>query len=154
MRLLSPQHWAKQQKGKVKSITGEITNAQECNLQWGQNGQYKSTVPLPGNMNVATFQLAPNYKKLDIFCQEAAIDKKYQDQHPITVLEDSDNEEGERSITLAAILPYEGIWSSNESTVPCMYDLKHDPNGPDFDKFQGRHHTLDNKSQTMLDHKM
>ena len=44
-------------------------------------------------------------KKLDIFCQEAAIDKKYQDQHPITVLEDSDDEEGERSITLAAILP-------------------------------------------------
>ena len=41
VRLLSPQHWAKTQKGKQKSTTGEFTNGYKTILQWGKDGEHK-----------------------------------------------------------------------------------------------------------------
>ena len=97
-RLLSPQHWAKQQKGQYQSATGEFTNFNQCILQWGPNEEYKLSVPLSKDTNVATFMLASGYKNYDLFCQEAEIDNSKEDDSPITVTEVTDDEEVEQPV--------------------------------------------------------
>jgi hypothetical protein len=70
VRLLSTQHWAQTQKDiKPKQGTKGITNANNITLEWKQ-GKYKRTISLGRENNVATFYLAPGYKKFKAFCTE------------------------------------------------------------------------------------
>ena len=92
-RLLSPQHWAKEQRGKAKLTTGEFTNSKQSTLQWGQGGKYKLTVPLSSSTNVATLYMAPGYRNYDIYCKEAKISTTKEDQDPTTITSSIDEKE-------------------------------------------------------------
>ena len=65
-RLLSPQHWAQQTKGKAYSVTTDT----DISLVWG-DGKYKKTVPLGSNDNVATLYSTPGYEKFHTFLATA-----------------------------------------------------------------------------------
>lgn len=82
VRLLSPQHWAKERNknNKRDKDAGEKTNHKEVQLQWA-NGQHTKTIPLDPNNNVATFRLAPGFTKFQAFCVEI----KNDDKDPITL---------------------------------------------------------------------
>jgi hypothetical protein len=71
-RLLSPQHWAKTQKDKMEWGTCEHTSPSKCVLYWKQK-QYSLTIPLSKSTNVATYPLAPGYKRYDMYCHEVGI---------------------------------------------------------------------------------
>ena len=89
-RLLSPQHWARTYMAKyghkihptVRQGTGETTTMDRCQLYWDQ-GKYKLNVPFGQHDNVATFDLAPGYKKFGLFCQECKIDYATSQEEPI-----------------------------------------------------------------------
>ncbi|CAJ1959006.1 unnamed protein product [Cylindrotheca closterium] len=99
-RLLSPQHWAKSQLGRgVSSITqygiGETTTFDKCVLFWDRK-KYSLDVPLGRTDNVATFYLAPGFKRFDLFCQECNFDYDKSEEEPIIISPAgvvSDNEE-------------------------------------------------------------
>ena len=131
VRLLSPQHWAKSQKGPLKISTGEFTNGQNCVLQWGKGGEYKLTVPLSRDTNVATFSLAPGYKNFEAYCQEAAIITSEEDRHPTTLTAISDDEEEEQPAKAAANvqMPQNEAWTPSNTPATCDFDL----NGPPLD---------------------
>ena len=75
VRLLSPQHWAQEQrrsnrKGQLKY--GCDTSHNQSTLYW--EGSYKLTVPISTSNNVATFNLAPGFGKFKLFCEKAEIE--------------------------------------------------------------------------------
>jgi hypothetical protein len=89
IRLLSPQHWAQQCKGKDKwGGAGETTTAIRTTLFWN-GSESKRTIPIDRDGdNVATFRLTPGYKAFHAYCTEIG------DQHtpdsegdPLTVLD-------------------------------------------------------------------
>ena len=126
VRLLSPQHWAKEQNKHSRSTTGETTNAYECKLFWGRDSQYELSVPLSKDTNVATFELAPGYKNFDIYCKEAAIITSKEDDNPITIDGETDDEEGEPPAKAAIKPQHERDWSSTASPYNSDFSL----NGP------------------------
>ena len=80
-RLLSPQHWAKAMKKSQRPPAGvapEQTFHNRIVLNWNQS---QKTIPLD-TLNVATFHLAPGYKRFDLYCQEAKIDPDIEDTEP------------------------------------------------------------------------
>ena len=88
-RLLSPQHWAKAQLGKAGTTaserrrgTGETTTFDQCQLFW-DNRKYRLDVMIGATDNVATFYLAPGYKRFGLFCQECKIDYDQTQEEPI-----------------------------------------------------------------------
>ena len=89
-RLLSPQHWARTYLAKygkkihptVRQGTGETTTLDRCQLYWEQR-KYKLDVKLGRDDNVATFNLAPGYKKFGLFCQECKIDYATTQEEPV-----------------------------------------------------------------------
>lgn len=89
-RLLSPQHWARAYLAKygkkihptVKQGTGETTTMDQCQLYWDQR-KYKLNVKFGREDNVATFNLAPGYKKFGLFCQECKIDYATSQEEPV-----------------------------------------------------------------------
>ena len=84
--LLSPQQWAKTQVGnsyKQLEGTGETTISYNSFLFW-KNAKYILYVYLVSNENVATFYLAPGYKKFQMFCQKIVMDYENGQYHPIT----------------------------------------------------------------------
>ena len=81
-RLWSPQHVAKVQKD-IEG-TGSETNGKQVTLYW-HGKQYKKTVPLGSEDNVATFALAPGYNKFDAFCAKADLDPDLEYMDPLIV---------------------------------------------------------------------
>ena len=93
-RLLSPQHWAKSQLGKAgaksqsgipaqaKEGIGETTTFDRCILFWNDR-RNKLTVMMGATDNVATFYLAPGFKRFGLFCQECKIDYDKSQEEPI-----------------------------------------------------------------------
>ena len=65
VRLLSPQHWA-QTQNDTKPISGtrEFTDHKSCTLQWKQR-QFQRTVTLNHRSNVASFRMAPGFRKFE-----------------------------------------------------------------------------------------
>ena len=117
--LLSPKHWAKSKQRKDRADTGEHTNAYQCKLYWGDNGKYTLTIPLTQNTNIATFSLAPGYRNFNIYCKEAAIVDADDEKNPITVSNDTDDEEGESSdATALQKSTQQQSWSSTASPSP------------------------------------
>ena len=137
VRLLSPQHWAKSQKGKLQRSTGETTNANKCILHWGENKQYSLNVPLDKHSNVATFELAPGYRSYDVYCQQAQLDIKHDDLHPkVDNSPPSADEEG--GIHAQVAITHTNEWSSTHGAKQTTFDL----NGP-----QNLQHTHHHKSR-------
>ena len=127
-RLLSPQHWAKTQRGKLRQSTGEFTNSKECKLQWGTNGEYTLTVPLTTDSNVATFYLAPGYKDYDAYCQEAKISPNEDDNPSLNPIEHKD-EEGEYVAPATEPPSNKEVWNTSlHSTAKRDFDI----NGPEL----------------------
>jgi len=91
-RLLSPQHWAKahlSRHGRRNNSTqrkgiGETTTADGCKLFWNER-RNQLDIPM-GKDNVATFYLAPGFKRFDIFCKQCKIDYSQSQEEPITCL--------------------------------------------------------------------
>ena len=81
LRLLSPQHWAQQQRDRKPTYgTGETTDEEKCVLFWKQK-KFNKTVYLDRKRsNVATMRLAPGYNDFNAFCTEIGIesDVKYE----------------------------------------------------------------------------
>ena len=77
VRLLSPQHWSKElQKQKIgKTSPYSRTDDRQCTLTWG-NEKFRLTVPMDKLTNVATYHLAPGYKKFSAFCSMAKVNVK------------------------------------------------------------------------------
>ena len=77
VRLLSPQHWAKEQrrgsKRQTKPGTLSQTTDKEVTLMWNDR-KNRLTVPLSPKNNVATFHLAPGFNNYYAFCTEAGVD--------------------------------------------------------------------------------
>ena len=143
VQLLSPQHWAKSQKGKLQSTTGETTNASKCILQWGKNKKYTLDVPLDKHSNVATFELAPGYKSYDVYCQQAQINTKIDDLHPkVDHSPPSADEEGEIHAQVA--ISHAKEWSSTHGAKQTTFEL----NGPQ--KWQHIHHHSKPRDETMF----
>jgi len=100
MRLLSPQHWAqtqgkaqqyKQAKNSHKNypsphmpLCGETTDDRKCVLYWNQ-GTHTRSVTLGKADNVATFTMAPGYKKFHAFCCETEMMMKRKMMGPALV---------------------------------------------------------------------
>ena len=114
-RLLSPQHWAKQQRGKLKKTTGEFTNAFKSKLQWGTDGKYTLSVPLSTDTNIATFNLAPGYKGYDLYCKEAAITQTEEDNNPMVDPSAFDDKEEERHVKTQTTSHNNNVWSSSNT---------------------------------------
>ena len=86
VRLLSPQHWAKTQRGSKKNGhhgTLSQTTSNDITLMWNER-KNKLTVPLSKESNVGTFHLAPGYNKYDEFRCMMAME---QDDMPIISME-------------------------------------------------------------------
>ena len=86
VRLLSPQHWAKTQRGLKKNGRHGIlsqTTSNEITLMSNER-KNKPTVPLSKESNVGTFHLAPGYNKYDGFRCTMAME---QDDMPIISME-------------------------------------------------------------------
>ena len=82
-RLLSPQHWAQEQRDNHPTEgTGSETNSKQVTLFWNQR-KHRLTVPLSEHNNCATFHLAPGYSKYVAFCAESGVDIDTYDQDPI-----------------------------------------------------------------------
>ena len=134
-RLLSPQHWAKEKRGKSKITTGEFTNSQHSILQWGEGGKYKRTVPLCPSTNVATLYMAPGYRNYDIYCKEAKLIPTEEDANPHT-LSSQDAEEGKTCKIAFNPLSHRVEWtSSSNDDKPREFDL----NGPSSSKATKQH---------------
>ena len=105
VRLLSPQHWARTQVGssvKEREGTGEKTLAHKTILFWG-NGRYQLDVYLGAQDNVATFYLAPGFKKFGLYCQECKIDYDATMDDPLiadaTTAVSDDEDDGDDDVT-------------------------------------------------------
>ena len=105
VRLLSPQHWARTQIGssvKEREGTGEKTLAHKTILFWG-NGRYQLDVYLGAQDNVATFYLAPGFKKFGLYCQECKIDYDATMDDPLiadaTTAVSDDEDDGDDDVT-------------------------------------------------------
>ena len=134
VRLLSPQHWAKSQQGKLKISTGETTNSKECKLHWGEDAKYTLTVPLDRQSNVATFELAPGYRSYDIYCQQAAINVRDKDENPEkSPFTPSDDEEGELYAQMT--ISTKRDWSSPNGAKEADFNM----NGPSAHKLRHYH---------------
>ena len=108
LRLLSPQHWAKTQSGGLRphgpamtvlghgARAGELTTSKSCTLFWN-HGRNRLTVPLGPMDNVATFHLAPGFRRFALFCQRAQIDYSNTMDNPLiadsTLISDDEEEE-------------------------------------------------------------
>ena len=94
VRLLSPQHWAQEQRRSNKRGPfkyGCDTSHKESTLYWEDN--YKLTVPISTSNNVATFNLAPGFGKFKLFCEKAEIEYDKECESPLIcnpVEDDSD----------------------------------------------------------------
>ncbi|GFH52929.1 hypothetical protein CTEN210_09405 [Chaetoceros tenuissimus] len=85
VRLLSPQHWAKVQKGNKKHLKPfSRTTATDVTLVWN-NQASKLTVPLSKESNVATLRLSPGYEKFHAFCAECESNSNKEDYNPLLV---------------------------------------------------------------------
>ena len=129
VRLLSPQHWAKHQPDcKPLSSPRSITTHDSVTLEWGQR-QFKRTIPLDKDTNVATFRLAPGYKIFSIFCAEAGLDSQTNDSDPLMVHETtiiSDDERDNDAVTPDSTRP--NPWRvqqpvNNSTPTPTTFDL-------------------------------
>ena len=73
VRLLLPQHWAKNAgHGKPKrngAFAGETTTNKKCTLWWNSK-KFKLTIPLSKRENVATLHSAPGIHCFEVFCQK------------------------------------------------------------------------------------
>ena len=87
VKLLSPQHWAKAIKSATGNKAWETTNHKCCVLNWpGSDGNmHVKTIPLSESNNVATFTLAPNFKRFQAFCAEAGLDPTTEDSNITTL---------------------------------------------------------------------
>lgn len=135
VRLLSPQHWAQQQRDKTRG-TGEYTDDKECVLYWN-NRTYKRTIPLDRDQNVATFNSTPGFKKYMAFCiDNNLLDDPWHSQdllcHDATMVSDDDDDdissdgfkdpEGENH--------YTDEWKDESpfhTTVPRTFDVSQNP---------------------------
>lgn len=89
-RLLSPQHWAKTQTTRGNSQThrqgtGETTTYDNCRLFWDRK-KYSLDVPIGKTDNVATFYLAPGFKRFQLFCQQCNLDYDQLEEEPVVAL--------------------------------------------------------------------
>ena len=87
-RLLSPQHWAKTHLSRhgrranamERQGIGETTTVDGCKLFW--NNRRNELDMEMGQDNVATFNLAPGFRKFDLFCKECKVDyDRSQEEH-------------------------------------------------------------------------
>jgi hypothetical protein len=93
-RLLSPQHWAQEQKKAKGMRAWEETDHEACTLYW--EGGKKSLKILLGNKdNVATLQLTPGYTKFHSFCDGAPTndDTDPMIMYPATPISDNEGDE-------------------------------------------------------------
>lgn len=74
VRLLSPQHWAKQYKNKTKKMAKSTTYYENVVLEWNDN-KCKLTIPLDDITNVATINSSPGYGKFHAFCTEINLNR-------------------------------------------------------------------------------
>ena len=99
-RLLSPQHLAQAMRQWHKVEVTSTTNADKVVIQWGQ---YKRTIPLDEQTNVATVNTAPDCSKFDTYCMEAGFSEPNYELDPI-VLESImiSDDEGDDEVDLPA----------------------------------------------------
>jgi hypothetical protein len=115
VRLLSPQHWAKTQKGSTRDGIGETTTSFQSVLFWN-NRKHRLTVHLSKKDNVATFFLAPGYKTFDLFCQKAEIDYNESVETPLLAQEtqpvsDDEHDDGADDDFTPPTSPKPTFWS-------------------------------------------
>jgi Reverse transcriptase (RNA-dependent DNA polymerase) len=85
VRLLSPQHWARtlpKARRPLPSTPPETTHHDRVELHWDA-GRSTKTVWLDPITNVATFPLAPDYKRYHAFCLQASVDDNNDELHPL-----------------------------------------------------------------------
>ena len=91
MRLLSPQHWAreliKQGDGNAPGVAPRvITDHAQVRLEWNNRTSHL-TVPLDKHSNVANIYQSPGYHKYKLFLQQAKMEDETHDKAPVTLLE-------------------------------------------------------------------
>ena len=153
VRLLSPQHWAQEQrksnrKGQLKY--GCDTSHNQSILYW--EGNYKLTVPISTSNNVSTFNLAPGFGKFKLFCEKAEIEYDKECESPIMcnpVEYDSDDSFSDRDGSNSNL-----SWPHNHQEGEHAFELNEklkehsiDTNGRD----RTRHKINDNTSAELLD---
>ena len=120
VRLISPQHWAQAQKEKNNGI-GSETLHDSVTLFW--NGRKnKLTVPLGKTDNVATFFIAPGYRKFEAFCAKAEMDYAQEQLDPIIadetlVVSDDEDDIKNESINSSLMDPKREDWSHPVDTI-------------------------------------
>ena len=135
VRLLSPQHWAKEQgkgiKEKNKAVgTLSQTTAKEVKLMWNER-KNSLTVPLSPANNVATFHLAPGFNKYYSFCATAGIENDADDPIICEEITGSENKISKqlKPITAWKINPQEHYKFNNvQGEKHRMLDSKGDQN--------------------------
>ena len=75
MRLLSPQHLSRALKKQGKDKFPQSTSNEVCTLDWGNNGQFRRTIPIDRKTNVFTFDLAPGYDNFCAYCAQCHQDE-------------------------------------------------------------------------------
>lgn len=134
IRLLSPQHWAREirslSKGKSE-VAGETTYFDKCILFWN-NRRNQITIPMDKHTNVASFRLATGYNDFNLYCQEAKIDYGMEMINPVvaesTVVSDDECDDDQEPVTPAR-KPRWYFWNKTTGmpTTPYYDDGKEEP---------------------------
>ena len=113
VRLLSPQHWAKtQQKNKNGKGAMSQTTSKDITLIWNEH-KNKLVVPLSPENNVATFNLAPGYKRYNKFCCQVIANDPEWDSSPLISMEAPIRKERLK-------IPTKNLWTQNNNSK--MFD--------------------------------
>ena len=123
VRLLSPQHWAQEQRksNKKKDIPyGCNTTHQTSILYW--NMDHRLTVPIDLSNNVSTFSLVPGFGKFRLFCEKAEINYEKECDEPM-MCQPVEMEDGEDPIQTEPTQSSELHWPDNYKSKEMNFDI-------------------------------
>ena len=115
VRLLSPQHWAQEQRKSCKKKDtpyGCNTSHNASTLYWDMG--HKLTVPIDPSNNVATFTLAPGFGKFRLFCEKAEINYEKECDEPM-IYQPVEMENDEESNMVGSDMTSELQWPDDYS---------------------------------------
>ena len=122
-RLLSPQHWAQEQRKIHKcrqTLYGCNTNHENSTLYW--KGGCTLKVPIDPSNNVATFHLAPGFNKFKLFCEKAEIEYDKECEIPL-VCQTAEDELSVDSTDDESEVRHQLTWPNNNATSKNGFDI-------------------------------
>ena len=149
VRLLSPQHWAQEQrKSNRKKGThfGCDTSHNVSILYWDKG--HKLTVPIDPSNNVATFILAPGFGKFRLFCEKAEINYENECDEPM-IYQPVEMEDDEESNMVESDMTSELQWPDDYNAKNMNFDIDEKGKAESSLNTNGSDHKMTDKSDNV-----